>query len=124
MRGPDIRTKRVYRDPEPSDGRRILVDRLWPRGLSRAKAAIDAWVKAVAPSRALREWYAHDPDKWTEFRRRYADELDANEEAVAALIGELGSDKVTFLYAARTDEFNNAVALKAYIEARLKQVDG
>jgi uncharacterized protein YeaO (DUF488 family) len=124
MKGPVIRTKRVYLDAEPSDGRRILVDRLWPRGVSKEKARIDHWAKAVAPSRVLREWFAHEPGKWPEFKRRYAEELDTDEASVEALIGQLGSRKVTFLYAARSDDFNNAVALKAYIEARLKRLEG
>lgn len=114
-----ILTKRVYLEPEAADGRRILVDRLWPRGLSKAQARIDYWAKETAPSKELREWYGHDPDKWTAFRQRYAGELDAGREGVDALIERLGTGTVTFLYAAKTDEFNNAVALKGYIEARL-----
>ncbi len=111
-----IRTKRVYEEPARGDGRRILIDRLWPRGLSKEAAAIDFWARAVAPSDALRKWYRHQPDKWPEFRRRYFAELDANPEGVAELRGELGSGAVTFVFASKEERLNNASALREYLE--------
>lgn len=115
---PELRVKRVYEAPDPADGRRILVDRIWPRGLSREKAAIDHWAKEAAPSTALRKSFSHDPARWDEFRRRYFAELDANPEAVAALREAIGGRPATLLYAARREPENNAVALKAYLERR------
>lgn len=113
-----IRIKRVYAPPASDDGVRILVDRLWPRGLSKAAARVDGWVKDVAPSTALRRWYQHEEHKWPEFRRRYFAELDANPAAVAALCAHLGSGPVTLLFGSRTIERNNATALREYLEAR------
>lgn len=113
-----IRTKRAYENVARSDGRRILVDRLWPRGLPKGEAGIDVWAKAVAPSDALRRWYRHDPRKWPAFKRRYFAELDANAEAVADLLRELGRGTATFAYGSKEDRRNNAVALKEYVEAR------
>lgn len=110
-----LRVKRVYDTPEASDGRRILVDRLWPRGLSREKAAVDVWLKEVAPSNELRKWYEHDPEKWEEFRRRYFAELDANETAVAELRREVGKGSATLLFGSKEAELNNAVALREYL---------
>jgi uncharacterized protein YeaO (DUF488 family) len=110
-----LRVKRVYDTPEDSDGRRILVDRLWPRGLSREKAAVDVWLKEVAPSNELRKWYEHDPEKWEEFRRRYFAELDANETAVAELRREVGKGSATLLFGSKEAELNNAVALREYL---------
>lgn len=113
-----IRVKRVYDKPARSDGRRILVDRLWPRGLAKQGAAIELWAKAVAPSDALRRWYKHDPGKWPEFKRRYFAELDADADGVSMLLGELGRGTVTFVYSSKEERLNNAVALKEYLEAR------
>lgn len=112
-----IRIKRVYEAPEAADGRRILVDRLWPRGLSKEKAKVDIWAKGVAPSTELRRWYGHDPDKWTEFKSRYAAELDANPDQVAELRDEVRKGEVTFVYSSKETDLNNARALKEYIEA-------
>jgi uncharacterized protein YeaO (DUF488 family) len=110
-----VRTKRVYAPPEPADGRRILVDRLWPRGLSKAAARLDYWAKTVAPSAALRRWYGHAPAKWDEFRRRYRAELEANAVGVAELRGQLGTGTVTFLYGSKEARLNNATALREYL---------
>lgn len=99
------------------DGRRILVDRLWPRGLSKAAARIDHWAKAVAPSTALRRWYGHDPAKWKEFRRRYFAELDANPAGLAELRRHLGKGRVTLLFSSKEERLNNATALREYLEA-------
>jgi uncharacterized protein YeaO (DUF488 family) len=110
--------KRAYEAPSSKDGFRVLIDRLWPRGLSKAEAEIDLWLKKVAPSAELRRWFGHDPAKWEEFRRLYHDELDRNPEAVEALRQALADkEKATLLYAARDDEHNNAVALRDYLKA-------
>lgn len=111
--------KRVYDDPNAKDGLRILVDRLWPRGLSKENAQIDVWLKSVAPSNELRKWYQHDVQKWPEFKQRYFAELDAAPEAVDELLGYVKKRNVTFMYAAKDPEHNNAVALKGYINSIL-----
>ena len=92
-----IRLKRAYEKPEPQDGKRILVERLWPRGLKKEEAKIDAWLKDVAPSTELRKWYAHDPAKWAQFKERYWSELDAEPEQVSALAKECKQGMVTFV---------------------------
>ncbi len=111
-----VYVKRVYDAPDVSDGVRILVDRLWPRGLSKDKAHIDSWVKDIAPSGELRLWFNHDVTKWDEFVRRYHAELAANTTAVDALRHESTHAQVTLLYAAKDTEHNNALALKTYLE--------
>lgn len=111
-----IRTKRVYEEPSETDGLRILIDRLWPRGVSKAEAKIDRWEKELAPSTELRHWFGHDPAKWEEFLERYRAELEGKEEALARLRQEADEGTVTLLYAAKDEEHNNAVALKRYIE--------
>lgn len=118
-----FRCKRVYAPPEPSDGRRVLVDRLWPRGLSRQTAAIDDWLKEIAPSAALRGWYAHQSRRWPQFRLRYAAELDAKPELVDRLLDMASQGGVTLLFASRDEQRNNAVALKAYLDERLRASD-
>lgn len=114
----DIRIKRVYEAPSAEDGMRVLVDRLWPRGLAREKARIDLWLKELAPSTALRKWFNHEPDKWDEFRRRYRDELLQQPDALAQAIDALGTGPVTLLFAAKETRFNDAVALREFILAR------
>lgn len=116
-KGITIQIKRVYEEPEESDGRRILVDRLWPRGLSKEKAKVDLWLKEIAPSTELRRWYGHDSMKWTEFKSRYAAELEANPGPVDEILAEVQRDIVTFLYSSKEEQLNNAVALKEYIES-------
>lgn len=114
-----IRVKRVYEPPARSDGERILVDRLWPRGVKKEAARIDAWRKELAPTAALRRWFDHDPRKWREFRVRYRAELDAagrTGEDLAALARRAGRGTVTLLFAARDEARNNAVALKDIVE--------
>lgn len=113
---PQLRLKRVYEPAEPTDGLRILVDRLWPRGLRRAGAGIDRWLPDVAPSGELRHWFGHDPSRWPEFRRRYRAELRANPTALSALKQELRHGTVTLLFAARDESHNNAVVLKELLE--------
>jgi len=110
-----LQTKRVYDPKASSDGRRILVDRLWPRGLTKAKAAIDYWARDIAPSNALRRWYRHDPEKWTEFRKRYFAELESNPAGVTELRAQLGSGRVTLLYSSKEARLNNAAALLEYL---------
>jgi len=107
-----IRLKRVYEKPEPADGTRILVDRLWPRGLSKAKAKLDLWLKEIAPSPELRKWFGHDPKKWLRFRTRYKSELKRHGEQIALIKSKARSGVVTLLYAARDQEHNEAVVLK------------
>lgn len=110
-----IALKRVYEAPAADDGVRILVDRLWPRGLAKENAGIDVWLKAIAPSDALRKWYGHDVDRWPEFQRRYFAELDARQDALSELRPYLKQGKLTLLYAASDTEHNNAVALRTYL---------
>ena len=112
-----IRIKRVYAEPSEYDGRRILVDRLWARGLSKEKAKVDVWIKEIAPSTELRRWYGHDPNKWGEFKSRYAGELEANPGLVEVILEEVQAGVVTFLYSSKEEHLNNAVALKEYIES-------
>lgn len=111
-----ILLKRAYELPEPSDGFRILVDRLWPRGVSKTSAQINLWLKDVAPSTPLRKWFGHDPIKWLEFRDRYFLELRRNPEAVAQLTEQVRRGMVTLVYGAKDKEHNQAVALKEYLE--------
>ena len=107
--------KRVYATAGPADGTRILVDALWPRGLSREAARLDAWCKSVAPSAELRRWFGHDQTLWEEFLIRYHAELDANPDAIAELRAHLGRGPATLLYAARDERHNNALALQEYL---------
>jgi len=113
-----IRTKRIYEVPDVNDGIRILVDRLWPRGIKKESAAINAWEKGIAPSAELRKWFNHDSEKYPEFRRKYMEELDASEDAERFLgfVNEhLGSTNITLLYAAKDEEHNNALVLKDWL---------
>jgi uncharacterized protein YeaO (DUF488 family) len=112
-----IQVKHAYEPPSPNDGVRVLVDRLWPRGLSKARAAVDLWLKDVAPSTALRRWFNHDPRKWSEFRKRYTAELDGN-RTVAALLGAVRRGRVTLLFSTKDPDHNIAVALQIYLSNR------
>ena len=111
-----VKIKRIYKTPEKDDGKRILVDRLWPRGLTKEKARVDLWLKGIAPSTELRKWFNHIPEKWEEFKVRYFKELENNEEAVAKLKDEINIEKVTLLYGAKDEEHNEATVLKKFIE--------
>jgi uncharacterized protein YeaO (DUF488 family) len=111
----EIRIKRAYEPPERRDGVRVLVDRLWPRGLRKEDAAIDVHAKEIAPSEALREWFGHDPARWAEFRRRYVRELEGKREQVARLGRQAERRNLTLVYAARDSEHNNAVALREFL---------
>ena len=112
-----VAIKRVYEPAADDDGRRILVDRLWPRGLSKEKAAVDLWLKEVAPSAELRKWFGHDPKKWGEFQRRYRAELDSNEDAVQTLRQAIGKGPATLVYGAHDEQHNQAVALRDWLTA-------
>ncbi len=116
---PKITTKRVYDPPAPQDGLRVLVDRLWPRGLSKAAARADLWLKDAAPSAELRRWFNHEPERWRGFCARYEAELADAGAALRALdAAAAGHDVITLLYAARDPERNNAAALKAFLERK------
>lgn len=116
----DIRVKRVYEPPAPEDGVRVLVDRLWPRGLSRRSARVDLWLKEVAPSDALRRWFAHDPARWEVFRQRYFAELADQQAGIRTLLDLAARGPVTLLYAAADTRHNNAVALREYLLRTLR----
>jgi uncharacterized protein YeaO (DUF488 family) len=115
--GGAIRLKRAYEPPAPEDGRRFLVERLWPRGVRKADLRLDGWLKDVAPSPELRRWFSHDPKRWLEFKRRYFDELRANESALAPLHAASRRRPATLVYGARDTENNAAVALREYLTA-------
>lgn len=115
-----IQTKRVYEPPEPADGQRVLVDRLWPRGLAKESLRLHQWLKDAGPSDALRRWFGHDATRWPEFRRRYFAELDTKPDMTQSLVEAAADETVTLLCSARDPEHNNAVALRDYLEARLR----
>lgn len=115
--------KRAYEPASPDDGCRVLVERLWPRGVSKARAKIDAWLKDVAPSAELRKWYGHDPERWADFRRRYWQELRSHPEAVSDLRAKQREGKVTLVYAAHDEEHSGALALQQFL-ARHKSKRG
>lgn len=115
-----IRIKRIYDEPSQEDGIRILVDKLWPRGISKDKAELDMWLKEVAPSDDLRKWFSHDPAKWEGFKERYLRELDKKTEYVDQVIERAEDNDVTLLYAAKDEKYNNAVVLMKYIKNKGK----
>lgn len=114
-----IRTKRVYDELDSNDGFRVLVDKLWPRGLSKDRGKIDLWLKDIAPSNELRKWFAHDAEKWLEFKERYFRELNNKRELIGLIHKNTKLSTVTLLYGAKDERFNNAAALKEYIEGRV-----
>ena len=114
----NIRLKRAYQSPDPDDGIRILVDRLWPRGVSKKDAALDLWMKDIAPSNELRKWFHQDPTQWSEFRQRYSSEVDANHLLLDQLRTLAQKGRVTLIYSAHNEERNNATALKDFILRR------
>ena len=109
--------KRIYEPPTKDDGARVLVDRIWPRGVTKEEAKLDLWLKAIAPSAALRKWYGHDPAKWTEFRRRYRAELAENPEPVAELKALMAKGPVTLLFAAHDEAHSHAAVLQEFVQA-------
>jgi uncharacterized protein YeaO (DUF488 family) len=113
-----IQTKRVYEPPESRDGKRFLVERLWPRGIKKEALQIDGWLKEVAPSDDLRCWYGHDPGKWEEFKYRYFAELDSKPEAWQPILEATREGNVTLLYSARDTKHNSAVALEGYLKSK------
>lgn len=114
----NIRIKRAYEEPDEEDGTRILVDRLWPRGLTKEKARVDLWLKEVAPSTELRKWFAHDPAKWTEFRSRYLEELKRNKDQLSVLRQETAKGTATLIYGAKDQQHNEAVILQGLLKAK------
>jgi uncharacterized protein YeaO (DUF488 family) len=114
-----IQLKRAYQPPAEEEGRRVLVDRFWPRGVSKKEAHIDLWMKSLAPSDDLRTWFGHRPEKWREFKQRYFEELDKMPAEIGELLNEARRGMVTLVFAARDETHNNAVALKEYLERRL-----
>ena len=116
-----IGLKRAYDPPIKGDGCRVLVDRVWPRGIAEEDLRIDAWLKDLAPSTELRKWFGHDPKKWDEFRKRYARELEQRWEALEGLVEKARAGHVTLVFSARDTKHNNAVALKEHLERRLKR---
>jgi uncharacterized protein YeaO (DUF488 family) len=114
----NIKLKRAYEPPAPEDGTRILVDRLWPRGISKKKAAIDEWMKEIAPSTKLRKWFGHDPARWNEFRHRYAEELRKNAALIAQLRSLAKQGPITLVYSARDEIRNDAVVLRNRLLSR------
>jgi uncharacterized protein YeaO (DUF488 family) len=113
--------KRAYEPPAAGDGYRALVDRVWPRGLTKDALELDAWLKDLAPSAALRKWFGHDPKKWEEFRERYFRELDGQGPAIEELARRAREGRLTLVFAARDEKRNNAVALKDYLERRARE---
>jgi uncharacterized protein YeaO (DUF488 family) len=111
-----IKIKRVYEQPDKKDGERILVDRLWPRGLTKEKAGVDLWLKEIAPSTELRKWFAHDPNKWKRFRGRYETEIRHNDDLIKVLKQKAREGTITLIYGARDEEHNEALVLKQFME--------
>ncbi len=116
-----IRLKRAYDPPEKSDGHRVLVERLWPRGVKKSDLPLDGWLKDVAPSTELRKWFSHDPAKWPQFQQRYFAELDSMPEAYAHILAAARHGTVTLIYSSHDTEHNNAAALKEYLDRKLQK---
>jgi uncharacterized protein YeaO (DUF488 family) len=115
---PTVGVKRVYEPSAESDGFRVLVDRLWPRGLTKEKARVDLWLREIAPGDALRQWFNHEPEKWEEFKKRYAKELESRPELLEQLRQYLEKGKVTLLFGSKEERYNNARALQEYLEKK------
>jgi uncharacterized protein YeaO (DUF488 family) len=113
-----IKLKRAYEKPAKTDGTRLLVERLWPRGVTKAEAKIDSWLKEIAPSPELRKWYSHDVEKWPEFKRRYIEELKEQKDEISNLRKQVNEGTVTFVYAAKDTEHNSAAVLKEFVEKK------
>jgi uncharacterized protein YeaO (DUF488 family) len=116
-----ILLKRAYEKPTVEDGKRILVERLWPRGLKKENAKIDEWLKELAPTTELRKWYGHDPAKWAQFKEKYWNELKNKQDALSELAKESTKNTITFVFGSKEEKLNNAAALKEFIETRLKK---
>ncbi len=115
-----IQLKRAYEKPAKTDGFRVLIDRLWPRGVRKEDLKLDQWLKELSPSTALRKWYGHDPEKWDEFRKRYFRELDAHPEGIKLLRAKMRTGPLTLVFSSKEERINNATALKEYLEGRRK----
>jgi len=115
-----LKVKRVYEAPAKEDGFRVLVDRLWPRGLTKEKAKVDLWLKEISPTDALRKWYQHDPEKWLEFKRRYFSELKDKKESLDLIQNKAKKETVTLLFGSKEERINNAQALKEYFQKKMK----
>jgi uncharacterized protein YeaO (DUF488 family) len=113
-----VEIKRVYEEPRPADGTRILVDRLWPRGLSKERARVDLWLKDIAPSTELRKWFSHDPNKWTEFQARYRQELKSEADLLDVLKKKAAKGPITLLYGAKDEVHNEAVVLQSLLQPK------
>ncbi len=118
-----FRLKRVYQSPETDDGFRVLVERLWPRGVSKQAAQLDLWLKDAAPSSELRRWYGHDPSRWLEFRARYYAELEQKNQLLVPLVKRAEADPVTLLFASREERLNSAAALLAYLQREVRPAE-
>ena len=116
-----IKIERIYNNPRGNNSTfRILIDRLWPRGLRKDKVKVDLWQKDIAPSNSLRKWFGHDEKKWDEFKTRYFKELEENIESVNPILDKINEGSITLLYGAKEEKFNNAIALKEYLEEKIK----
>ncbi len=111
-----INVKRAYEKSSRDDGFRVLIDRLWPRGISKKDAKIDYWAKEVAPSTELRKWFSHDPEKWSEFKKRYFKELGKHQQEISFIIKKAAENKVTLVFGSKEEKFNNAAALSEYLQ--------
>ncbi|MEO7855287.1 MAG: DUF488 domain-containing protein [Rubrivivax sp.] len=118
LRATDVRLKRAYQQPAAEDGTRVLIDRLWSRGVSKVNAALDLWLKEIAPSTELRQWFGHDPERWAEFRKRYAQELHGHTELVKQLRALARKGPLTLVYSAHDEQHNDAVVLRAVVLGR------
>jgi uncharacterized protein YeaO (DUF488 family) len=116
-----IKVQRIYDNPKGDNTFRILVDRLWPRGLSKEEVKVDLWQKDIAPSNTLRKWFSHDKRKWDEFKTRYFKELEKNSKSVNIILDKVNEESITLLYGAKEPQFNNAIALKEYLEQKIKK---
>jgi len=118
-----LKLKRAYEPASREDGQRFLVERLWPRGVKKTSLHLDAWLKDIAPTGGLRQWFSHDPKKWDEFRQRYRAELERHPEVCDPILKAARRDTVTLIYSSHDSEHNNAVALRDYLESRLRKKD-
>ena len=115
-----IKVERIYNNPRGNKTFRELVDRLWPRGLSKANVKVDLWQKDIAPSNSLRKWFSHHENKWNDFKARYFKELEKNSESVNTILDKINERPITLLYGSKEEKFNNAIALKEYLEEKIR----
>ena len=115
-----IKVERIYNNPRGNKTFRVLIDRLWPRGLSKANVKVDLWQKDIAPSNSLRKWFSHDENKWNDFKARYFKELEKNSESVNTILNKINEGPITLLYGSKEEKYNNAIALKEYLEEKIR----